>query len=168
MSTSPNAVSPLRRRMIEDMTVRRFTEKTQGDYIRHVRAFAAFLGRSTELAELEDLRRLQRHGSRRSKRMDVAVLIVTQGRLHPPEIGSTTYHKRAGLSITGIAILVQRVRIRSTALRSRQTTAYTAVVGTAPHTNAAASSWNTSPGFPGFGRKSLRWMRSQAAVRRSQ
>ena len=51
MSTDPNAVSPLRRRMIEDMTIRRFTEKTQGDYIRHVRAFAAFLGRPPELAE---------------------------------------------------------------------------------------------------------------------
>ena len=61
MSTNPNAVSPLRRRMIEDMTIRRFTEKTQGDYIRHVRAFAAFLGRSPELAEPENLRRFQRH-----------------------------------------------------------------------------------------------------------
>ena len=61
MSTNPNAISPLRRRMIEDMTIRRFTEKTQGDYIRHVRAFAAFLGRSPELAEPEDLRRFQRH-----------------------------------------------------------------------------------------------------------
>ena len=61
MSNNPNAVSPLRRRMIEDMTIRRFTEKTQGDYIRHVRAFAAFLGRSPELAEPEDLRHFQRH-----------------------------------------------------------------------------------------------------------
>ena len=61
MSNDPNAISPLRRRMIEDMTIRRFTEKTQGDYIRHVRAFAAFLGRSPEVAEPEDLRRFQRH-----------------------------------------------------------------------------------------------------------
>jgi len=40
------AISPLRRRMIEDMTVRKFVEKTQNDYIRHVKNLAAFLGRS--------------------------------------------------------------------------------------------------------------------------
>ena len=76
MSTNPNAISPLRRRMIEDMTIRRFTEKTQGDYIRHVRAFAAFLGRSPELAEPEDLRRFQRHmaaGGARPATMNAAV-----------------------------------------------------------------------------------------------
>ena len=30
-------VSPLRRRMIEDMTVRNFVPKTQSDYIRRIR-----------------------------------------------------------------------------------------------------------------------------------
>ena len=44
------AISPLRRRMIEDMTVRKFGEKTQKDYIRHVKDFAAFLGRSPDTA----------------------------------------------------------------------------------------------------------------------
>jgi len=61
MSTNQDAVSPLRRRMIEDMTIRHLTAKTQGDYIRHVRAFAVFLRRSPELAEPEDLRRFQLH-----------------------------------------------------------------------------------------------------------
>ena len=37
MSDKP--ISPLRRRMIEDMTVRNFVEKTRNDYIRHVRTF---------------------------------------------------------------------------------------------------------------------------------
>jgi hypothetical protein len=50
-------ISPLRRRMIEDMTVRNFVEKTQNDYIRHVRDFTAFLGRSPDGAIPEDLRR---------------------------------------------------------------------------------------------------------------
>jgi integrase/recombinase XerD len=45
--------------MIEDMTVRGFGEKTQGDYIRHVKNFTMFLGRSPDLAEPEDLRRYQ-------------------------------------------------------------------------------------------------------------
>jgi hypothetical protein len=44
MSDKP--ISPLRQRMIDDMTARRFKEKVQKDYVRHVRTFAAFLGRS--------------------------------------------------------------------------------------------------------------------------
>jgi hypothetical protein len=55
------AVSPLRRRMIEDMTVRNFVEKTRNDYIRHVKTFTAFLGRSPDTATPEDLRRYQLH-----------------------------------------------------------------------------------------------------------
>ena len=57
MSTTP--ISPLRRRMIEDMTVRGFGEKTQSDYIRHVKNFTIFLGRSPDMAEAEDLRTFQ-------------------------------------------------------------------------------------------------------------
>ncbi len=39
-------LSPLRQRMIEDMTVRQFKEKVQKDYVRHVRNFTVFLGRA--------------------------------------------------------------------------------------------------------------------------
>ncbi len=58
---STEAVSPLRRRMIEDMTIRQFGEHTKKDYIRQVREFTAFLGRSPDRAEPEDLRRYQLH-----------------------------------------------------------------------------------------------------------
>jgi integrase/recombinase XerD len=58
---SPEAISPLRQRMIEDMTIRQFGEDTQRAYIRQVRAFTAFLGRSPDQAEPEDLRRYQLH-----------------------------------------------------------------------------------------------------------
>src|SRR5258707_14787069 len=58
---SEKHISPLRRRMIEDMTVRNFVEKTRNDYIRHVRSFTAFLGRSPDTAVAEDLRRFQLH-----------------------------------------------------------------------------------------------------------
>ncbi len=58
---SPEAISPLRQRMIEDMTIRQFGEKTRRDYIRQVREFTAFLGRSPDRAEPEDLRRYQLH-----------------------------------------------------------------------------------------------------------
>jgi integrase/recombinase XerD len=44
------AISPLRRRLIEDMTIRRLSPKTQLHYIRHVKSFADFLGRSADKA----------------------------------------------------------------------------------------------------------------------
>jgi hypothetical protein len=44
MSDKP--ISDLRRRMIADMTVRSFGDKTQRDYARHIETFARFLGRS--------------------------------------------------------------------------------------------------------------------------
>jgi integrase/recombinase XerD len=59
MSEKP--ISPLRRRMIEDMTVRNFVEKTRNDYIRHVGTFTAFLGRAPDTATPEDLRLFQLH-----------------------------------------------------------------------------------------------------------
>jgi integrase/recombinase XerD len=59
--TSPRPVSPLRARMMEDMTVRGFNEHTRRDYVRHVRAFAAFIGRSPDRATAEDLRLFQLH-----------------------------------------------------------------------------------------------------------
>jgi hypothetical protein len=40
------AKSPLRRRMIEDMTIRKLAPKTQRDYVQRIKNFAAFLGRS--------------------------------------------------------------------------------------------------------------------------
>ncbi len=36
------AISPLRRRMIEDMAIRKFGQKTQHDYVRSVKDFAKF------------------------------------------------------------------------------------------------------------------------------
>ena len=53
------AISPLRRRMIEDMEIRGFAAKTQRGYIRAVRDFTAFLDRSPDQATAEDLRRHQ-------------------------------------------------------------------------------------------------------------
>src|SRR6478736_6494882 len=55
------AISPLRQRMIEDMTIRKFTPKTQHDYVQRVKNFAAFLGRSPNMASFEDVRRYQLH-----------------------------------------------------------------------------------------------------------
>jgi len=60
LPTSP-VVSPLRLRMIEDLRMRQLNGKTQVAYIRAVRRFAGFLGRSPDTATAEDLRRFQLH-----------------------------------------------------------------------------------------------------------
>ncbi len=54
-------ISPLRQRMIEDMTVRGFTPSTQGGYLAAVENFTAFLGRPPDKSDAEDLRRYQLH-----------------------------------------------------------------------------------------------------------
>ena len=83
---SDRPVSPLRARMIEDMTVRGFTEKTRNDYIRHVQAFAAFIGRSPDTATAEDLRRFQLH--------------QTQSGMQPPSINSAVSALRFFFTVT--------------------------------------------------------------------
>jgi hypothetical protein len=47
-STIERPVSALRQRMLEDMAIRGLRSDTQRDYIRFVRSFAAFLGRSPD------------------------------------------------------------------------------------------------------------------------
>jgi integrase/recombinase XerD len=54
-------ISPLCQRMIEDMEVRGFIACTQRGYIRAVRDFTVFFGRSPDQAKAEDLRRYQHH-----------------------------------------------------------------------------------------------------------
>jgi Phage integrase, N-terminal SAM-like domain len=55
------AISPLLRRMIEDMAIRKFAPKTQRDYVQRVKDFAAFLGRSPDTAKSEDVRGFRLH-----------------------------------------------------------------------------------------------------------
>ena len=71
---SPRPAGALRARMIEDMTVRGFAEKTRNDYVRHVQAFAAFIRRPPDTATAEDLRRFQLH--------------QTQSGMQPPSVNS--------------------------------------------------------------------------------
>jgi len=83
---SHQSVSPLRRRMIEDMTVRNFTAATQRDYIRGVKTLADFLGRSPATATAEDLRRFQLH--------------LSEQRHRPPTINSTVSALRFFFKVT--------------------------------------------------------------------
>lgn len=84
MSEKP--ISPLRQRMIEDMMVRNFVEKTRNDYIRQVKTFTAFLGRLPDTATAEDLRRFQLHQTRTGVR--------------PPSINSSVAALRFFFTVT--------------------------------------------------------------------
>src|SRR3974390_1524180 len=84
--SSPQPISPLRARMIEDMSMRGFKEDTRRDYVRHVRAFAAFIGRSPDTATAEELRLFQLH--------------QTQSGLQPPSINSAVSALRFSFPVT--------------------------------------------------------------------
>ena len=59
--TNPTTVSPLRQRMIEDMTARGLGQQTQRGHVRACKRFAAYLKRSPETATAEDVRLFQLH-----------------------------------------------------------------------------------------------------------
>jgi len=80
------AMSPLRRRMIEDMTVRNFAADTQRNYLRAVKNLAIFLGRSPDAATAEDLRLFQ--------------LRLTETHVRPPTINGTVAALRFFFSVT--------------------------------------------------------------------
>ena len=80
------AMSPLRRRMIEDMTVRNFVADTQRNYLRAVKNLAIFLGRSPDTATAEDLRLFQLH--------------LTETHVRPPTINGTVTALRFFFSVT--------------------------------------------------------------------
>jgi integrase/recombinase XerD len=80
------ATSPLRRRMIEDMTVRNFAADTQRNYLRAVKNLAIFLGRSPDTATAEDLRLFQLH--------------LTETHVRPPTINGTVTALRFFFSVT--------------------------------------------------------------------
>jgi integrase/recombinase XerD len=84
MSDKP--ISDLRRRMIADMTVRSFSDKTQHEYIRQIATFARFLGRSPDTASGDDIRRFQ-------------LAQVEQG-AQPPKMNSQASALRFFLTVT--------------------------------------------------------------------
>src|SRR5437660_6880423 len=84
MSEKP--ISPLRQRMLDDMSVRRFTADTQREYIRAVKRLAAFLGRTPDTSTAEDLRAFQLH--------------LTATGVQPPTINATVTALRFFFKVT--------------------------------------------------------------------
>ncbi|NOR19536.1 MAG: tyrosine-type recombinase/integrase [Xanthomonadales bacterium] len=61
MTHSNQPISPLHHRMIDDMTMRRLSPKTQTAYIRAVKKLEQYLGHTPHSASAEDLRQFQLH-----------------------------------------------------------------------------------------------------------
>jgi integrase/recombinase XerD len=59
MTQTTKPISPLRQRMLDDMRMRKLSDKTQTHYVRAVVNFTRFLARSPDTATAEDLRRYQ-------------------------------------------------------------------------------------------------------------
>ena len=61
MTHSTQTISPLRQRMIEDMSLRKLKPRTQESHIRAVKRLTRFLKRAPDTAPAEDLRSFQLH-----------------------------------------------------------------------------------------------------------
>ena len=59
MTDAPAAVSPLRRRMIDDMSLRNLSPATQRSYLHAVTKFSRYFGHSPDRLGLEDVRAFQ-------------------------------------------------------------------------------------------------------------
>jgi len=100
-----DTISPLRRRMIEDMNARKLCAGTQRGHIRGCKRFAAFLKRSPESATAEDIRRFQLHlaetgvsiGTRNGIMTGLKFLLRVT--LRRPDLAAEIYHLREPVKI---------------------------------------------------------------------
>jgi hypothetical protein len=81
MTDSNKSISPLRQRMIEDMTLRKLSPKTQATYLRAVLRFTHFFGQSPDLASPEDLRAFQLHLVEASGIDELGIHVHPKGRV---------------------------------------------------------------------------------------
>jgi len=84
MTSKP--ITPLRQRMINDMSVRNFVPDTQREYIRAVKNLTIFLKRAPDTATAEDLRAFQ--------------LYMTETGVRPPTINATVTALRFFFKVT--------------------------------------------------------------------
>jgi hypothetical protein len=99
MTHTTEPISLLRQRMIKDMGLRKLSPNTQTSYIRHIREFTRFLGRSPDTANAEDLRRYQLHLVEQgiaSGRRESGQRLVLGGQASPREL--------AGLGVADLGL----------------------------------------------------------------
>ena len=105
------AISPLRRRLIEDMTIRRLSTNTQHQYIRHVKSFADFVGRSADKATAEDVHRYQLHLGSIGTTIPTVPLPAPPMRRHA-NLPNDRFRRACGRSALGAPMARQRRRTK--------------------------------------------------------
>jgi len=94
------SISPLRQRMIEDMTSRKLCAGTQKGHVRGCKRFAAFLKRSPDTATPDDIRRFQLHLAEEEvsicnrNRIMTAIGFLFRVTLRRPDLIAEIYHLR--------------------------------------------------------------------------
>ena len=94
------STTPLRQRMIEDMTARKLSSGTQKCHVRSCKRFAAFLERSPNTASPEDIRRFQLHLSESAmsignrNRAMTGLKFLFRVTLRRPDLAAAIYHIR--------------------------------------------------------------------------
>jgi len=97
---STDAVTPLRQRMIEDMSARKLGAHSQRSHIYSCKRFAAFLKRSPDTATPDDVRRFQLHLAETGmsicnrNRIMTGVKFLFRVTLRRPDLAAEIYHLR--------------------------------------------------------------------------
>ncbi len=122
---SIDAVTSLRRRMIEDMNARKLCAQTQRGHIHSCKRFAEFLKRSPETATVEDIRRLQLHLSETGisicNRIMTGVRFLFRVTLRRLDLAAEIYHIREPQKIPQVMSPgeTRRVLAVATSLKAR-------------------------------------------------
>ena len=124
---TPAACSPLRRRMIEDMTGRGLVSGTQRGHIFACKLFAAFLRRSPETATADDIRDFQRHlidsgrNAHYRNRIMTGVKFLLRVTMRRHDLAAEVYHVREPQTVAVVLAPDEVARVLSHApgLRAR-------------------------------------------------
>ena len=120
---SIDAISPLRRRMIEDMNARKLCAGTQRGHIRSCERFATFLKRSPNTATADDIRRFQLHLAETGvsicnrNRIMTGVRFLLRVTLRRLDLAAEIYHLREPQKIPQVMSLDEMKRLLAVASR---------------------------------------------------
>jgi site-specific recombinase XerD len=122
-----NIVSPLRQRMIEDMTARKLNPHTQRSHLQSCRRFAAWLKRSPDTATPDEVRRFQLHLIERGtsicnrNRIMTGVRFLFRVTLRRHDLAAEVWHIKEPVRLPPVLSPeeVKRVLIMATSLKAR-------------------------------------------------
>src|SRR6266513_6162009 len=120
-------ITPLRQRMIEDMTARKLGAHTQRSHIYSCKRFAAFLKRSPDTAALEDIRLFQLHLAETGmsicnrNRIMTGVRFLLRVTLRRLDLATEIYHLREPQKIPLVMSVdeIKRLLAVATSLKAR-------------------------------------------------